>query len=130
DAQLGHRVAWSLSQVWVISGVDTQQASWMHAYYKVLADNAFGNYRELMKAMTLNPGMGNYLDIARSTRTNPNENYPREILQLFSVGLFMMKQDGTLQLDNHGDPIPTYDQPTVDHFTTVVTGWTFCNQTS
>jgi uncharacterized protein (DUF1800 family) len=129
SAQLRHRVAWSLSQVWVISGVDTQQAIWMLAYYKVLADNAFGNYRDLMKAVTLNPGMGNYLDMARSTRTNPNENYPREILQLFSVGLFMMNQDGTLQLDGSGNPTPTYDQTTVDNFTKVFTGWSFCNQT-
>ncbi|HSI88573.1 MAG TPA: DUF1800 domain-containing protein [Pyrinomonadaceae bacterium] len=129
NSQLRHRVAWSLSQVWVISGVDTQQASWMLAYYKVLAQNAFGNYRDLMKAMTLNAGMGNYLDMARSTRTNPNENYPREILQLFSIGLFMMNQDGTLQLDGNGEPIPTYDQTTVDNFTKVFTGWSFCNQT-
>ncbi len=70
DSQLRHRVAWSLSQMWVISGVDTQQASWMLAYYKVLADNAFGNYRELMKAMTLNPGMGK---LSRYGPQHPNE---------------------------------------------------------
>ncbi|MDM7924306.1 MAG: DUF1800 domain-containing protein [Pyrinomonadaceae bacterium] len=127
--QLRHRAAWALSQVWVISGVDTQQSSWMMAYYKVLAQHAFGNYRALMRDMTLNPGMGNYLDMARSTRTNPNENYPREILQLFSIGLFMLNQDGTLMLDGQGNPIPTYDQATVDNFTKVFTGWTFCNQT-
>lgn len=127
NPQLRHRVAWALSQIWVISGVDTQQSSWMMTYYKVLAQNAFGNYRTLMREMTLNPGMGNYLDMARSTRTNPNENYPREILQLFSIGLFMLNQDGTLMLDGQGRPIPTYDQTTVDNFTKVLTGWTFCN---
>lgn len=127
--QLRHRATWALSQIWVISGVDTQQSSWMMAYYKMLAQNAFGNYRNLMRDMTLNPGMGNYLDMARSTRTNPNENYPREILQLFSIGLFMLNQDGTLMLDGQGNPIPTYDQSTVDNFTKVFTGWTFCNQT-
>jgi len=127
DAQLRHRVAWALSQIWVISGVDTQQSSHMLAYYKVLANNAFGNYRTLMKEMTLNPGMGNYLDMARSTRTNPNENYPREILQLFTIGLFMLNQDGTLQLDGQGNPIPTYDQEDINNYTKVFTGWTFCN---
>lgn len=129
EPQLRHRVSWALSQIWVISGVDTQQSSWMIAYHKLLSQNAFGNYRQLMKDMTLNPGMGNYLDMVRSTRTNPNENYPREILQLFSVGLFMLNQDGTVQRDGQGVPIPTYDQNTVNNFTKVFTGWNFCNTT-
>jgi uncharacterized protein (DUF1800 family) len=128
EAQLKHRVAWALSELWVISGVDTQQASWMIAYHQLLSKNAFGSYRDLMYDMTLNPGMGNYLDMVRSTRNNPNENYAREILQLFSIGLFMLNQDGTLQLDGSGKPIPTYDQNTVNNFTKVFTGWTFCNQ--
>ncbi len=128
DAQLRHRVAWALAQIWVISGVDTQQSRWMEEYYKVLANNAFGNYRTLMQQMTLNPGMGNYLDMARSTRTNPNENYAREVKQLFSVGLFTLNPDGTVQLDPQGEPIPTYTQDTVNNFTKVLTGWTFCNQ--
>ncbi len=125
--QLRHRVTWALAQMWVISGVDTQQSSWMIAYHKILSQNAFGNYRTLMREMTLNPGMGNYLDMARSTKNNPNENYAREILQLFTIGLFMMNQDGTLQLDGSGNPIPTYDQNTVNNFTKVFTGFTFCN---
>ena len=127
EAQLKHRVAWTLSQIWVISGFDTQQASWMVAYHQKLSENAFGNYRNLMYDMTLNPGMGNYLDMARSTRTNPNENFAREVLQLFSIGLFMLNQDGTLQRDGSGNPIPTYDQDTVNNFTKVFTGWSFCN---
>ncbi len=127
DAQLHHRIAWTLSQLWVVSGVDTQQASWMIAYHQKLAQNAFGNYRDLMSDMSLNPAMGNYLDMARSTKNSPNENYAREILQLFSVGLFMLNQDGTQQFDNSGKPIPTYDQNTVNNFTKVFTGWTLCN---
>lgn len=127
EPQLRHRISWALSQIWVISGVDTQQSSHMLAYHKVLSDNAFGNYRQLMEALTLNPGMGNYLDMARSTRFSPNENYPREILQLFTIGLFMLNPDGTLQLDGVGNPIPTYDQEDVNNFTKVFTGWTFCN---
>ena len=131
DAQLRHRVAWALSQIWVISGNGgtTQQASWMIAYHKLLAQHAFGNYRDLMRDMTLNPGMGNYLDMARSRKQSPNENYAREILQLFTVGLFMLNQDGTPMLDQNGDPIPTYDQEDVENFTKVFTGWSFCNQT-
>jgi hypothetical protein len=68
--------------------------------------------------------MGNYLDMVRSTRTNPNENYAREILQLFSVGLDKLNQDGTPMLDGQGNRIPTYDQNVVNGFTKVFTGWT------
>ena len=70
DAQLKHRVAWALSQMWVISGLKTQQASHFAAYHKVLSRNAFGNYRTLMQEMTLNAGMGNYLDMVRSVKLN------------------------------------------------------------
>jgi uncharacterized protein (DUF1800 family) len=127
EPQLRHRVAWALSQIWVISGVDTQQSRHMLEYHKVLSNNAFGNWRTMMQQMTLNPGMGNYLDMARSTRTNPNENYAREVLQLFNVGLFMLNPDGTLQLDQNNEPIPTYSQDTVNNFTKVFTGFTFCS---
>lgn len=71
--------------------------------------------------------MGDYLDMARSTRNSPNENYPREILQLFSIGLFMLNQDGTVQRDANNVPIPSYDQTTVNNFTKVLTGWGFCS---
>ena len=126
EPQLRHRVSWALSQIWVISGVDTQQSSWMFEYHEQLSKNAFGNWRTLMYDMTLNPGMGNYLDMIRSTKNNPNENYPREVLQLFNIGLFMLNQDGTLQLDGQGNPIPTYDQTTINNFTKVFTGWRDC----
>ncbi|HEX8266334.1 MAG TPA: DUF1800 domain-containing protein [Pyrinomonadaceae bacterium] len=127
DAQLRHRVAWALSQIWVTSGVDIQQSSHMIEWHKILSKHAFGNYRDLMKDMTLNPAMGDYLDMARSTRTSPNENYPREILQLFTIGLFMLNQDGTVQTDVNNVPVPSYDQTTVNNFTKVFTGWGFCN---
>ncbi|MCU1290093.1 MAG: hypothetical protein JWN60_2322 [Acidobacteria bacterium] len=126
EAQLRHRVAWALSQMWVVSGIETQQAAHMVAYHKVLSDRAFGNYRALMKEMTLNPAMGNYLDMMSSTKDNPNENYAREILQLFTIGVFMLNQDGTLQRDETGNPIPTYTQKTVNNFTKVFTGWGLC----
>jgi uncharacterized protein (DUF1800 family) len=127
EAQLRHRVAWALSQIWVTSGQGIQQASHMIAYHKILSNNAFGNYRDLMKEMTLNPTMGEYLDMARSTRTNPNENYPREILQLFTIGLFKLNQNGTVMLDANNQPIPSYTQTDVNNFTKVFTGWSFCN---
>ena len=126
NAPLRHRVSWALSQIWVTSGVTIQQSSHVIAYHKVLSNNAFGNYRDLMREMTLNPAMGDYLDLARSTKLNPNENYPREILQLFSIGLFMLNQDGTLQRDAQNNPITTYTQETVNNFAKVFTGWSFC----
>jgi uncharacterized protein (DUF1800 family) len=130
DPQLKHRVSWALSQIWVISGVDTQQSSWLTQYHKMLSKNAFGNWRQLMADMTLNAGMGNYLDMIRNTKNSPNENYAREILQLFNVGLFMLNPDGTRKLDGQGNPIPTYDQTTVNNFTKVFTGWTTCEVTA
>lgn len=126
DAPLKHRVAWALSQIWVTSGVTIQQSRHMIEYHKVLSNNAFGNYRTLMRDMTLNPAMGDYLDMVRSTKSNPNENYPREILQLFTIGLFMLNQDGTIQRDGQNNPIPSYTQETVNNFTKVFTGWSYC----
>lgn len=130
EPQLRHRVTWALSQIWVVSasGGDTQQSRHMIEYYKILANNSFGNFRDIMQQMTLNPGMGNYLSMARSTKNNPNENYAREILQLFTIGLFMLNPDGTLQMSG-GNPIPTYDQNLVNNFTKVFTGFGFCETT-
>lgn len=125
--QLRQRVAWALWQILVTSGVMTQQSSHAIAYHKILADNAFGNYRQLLEDVTLSPTMGNYLDMVRSTKDNPNENYPREILQLFSIGLFELNQDGTVKVDGQGDPIPSYDQTTINNFSKVFTGWVYCN---
>ncbi|MCD9187986.1 MAG: DUF1800 domain-containing protein [Pyrinomonadaceae bacterium] len=129
NTQLRHRVSWALSQILVTSGITIQQSSHMIAYHKVISDNAFGNYRNLLKQMTLNPAMGSYLDMVRSTKTNPNENYPREILQLFSIGLFKLNQDGTVQTDGQGNPVPTYTQENINNFSKVFTGWTFCETT-
>jgi uncharacterized protein (DUF1800 family) len=128
DQQLRRRVSWALSQIWVVSGRETVQPSGMLPYIQTLDRNAFGNYRDLMREMTLNPAMGNYLDMAISTRQNPNENYAREILQLFSIGVYMLNQDGTVNLDEAGNPIATYTQAEVNGFTKVFTGWSFCGQ--
>jgi uncharacterized protein (DUF1800 family) len=143
--QLKHKVSWALSQIWVTSGVDIQQSRHMVEYHKILSANAFGNFRDLMgpttanpsnSGMTLNPTMGDYLSMSQSTRLNPNENYAREIKQLFTIGLFMLNQDGTVICVEHnpcqpGDTkVPTYDQNVVNNLTKVFTGWKFCPGTN
>ncbi len=127
DDQLRRRVSWALHQIWVVSHTKIGQQRGMQEYIEILDRNAFGNYRDLMYEMTLSPAMGTYLDMATSSRYNPNENYPRELLQLFTVGLYMLNQDGTLMLDGQGNRIPTYDQDKIDQFTKVFTGWVLCN---
>ncbi len=129
NQQLRRRVSWALSQILVVSGRTTTQPSRMMPYVQTLDRNAFGNFRRLLKDMTLTPAMGNYLDMAISTQQNPNENYAREILQLFSIGLDLLNQDGTPMLDGMGNHIPSYNQATIGNFTKIFTGWTFCNQT-
>ncbi len=123
--QLRQRVAWALHQTLVVSGTEINRPSWMTPYLQSLDRNAFGNYRTLLNEVTLNPGMGEYLDMRLSTRTSQNENFAREILQLFSIGVNGLNLDGTPQLDAQGKPLPAYDQNTVVNFTKVFTGWTF-----
>lgn len=123
--QLRQKVAWTLHKLIVVSGVDITVPWWMQVYLDILQRNAFGNYRQLLYEITLNPAMGNYLDMITSTRVNPNENFAREILQLFAIGTVMLNQDGTPQVDGAGVPLPTYDQAIVEGFAKVFTGWTF-----
>ncbi|HEY0426263.1 MAG TPA: DUF1800 family protein [Pyrinomonadaceae bacterium] len=129
NQQLRRRVSWALSQIFVVSGRTLVQPSRMNPYIQILDANAFGNYRALLRQITLNPAMGTYLDMAISTKQNPNENYAREILQLFSIGLDMLNQDGTPMLDGQGNRIPTYNQETIVNFAKVFTGWSFCTNT-
>ena len=125
EDQLRQRVAFALHQIIVVSGVEVTQPSWMAPYLQTLDRHAFGNYRDLLYDITLNPAMGNYLDVNGNTRTRPNENYAREILQLFSIGTVRLNLDGSAQLDDGGQPIPTYTQDTVNAFARVFTGWRF-----
>jgi len=127
DDQLRRRVSWALHQIWVVSQSTVYQQRWLQEYIEILDRNAFGNYRDLMKEMTLSPAMGEYLDMVRSTKNSPNENYPRELLQLFSVGLYKLNPDGTPVLDGQNNRIPTYDQDKINQFTKVFTGWSQCN---
>jgi uncharacterized protein (DUF1800 family) len=137
--QLRQRVAFALGQILVTSQVDVPLPSWMRGYQQLLYSNAFGNFRQLLYDVTLNPTMGRFLDMLNNRcqrRTppdvnvcrnglaaQPNENYAREILQLFSIGTFLLNQDGTRKLDGNGNPIATYDQKTVEEFARVFTGW-------
>ncbi len=123
--QLRQRVAFALQQIFVTSGLTITQPSWMTYYLQVFDKDAFGNFRQLLTDITLNPAMGRYLDMAGNTKNAPNENYGREILQLFTVGLNLLNPDGSLQLDSKGNPIPTYTQAIVDGFSKVFTGWNF-----
>lgn len=122
--QLRQRVAFALHQILVVSGLSPlNRPSWITVYLQALDRGAFGNYRTLLNDVTLNPSMGEYLDMRLSTRTNPNENFAREVLQLFSIGVNELNLDGTPKLDAQGATIPTYTQNTVNEFTRVFTGW-------
>jgi uncharacterized protein (DUF1800 family) len=124
--QLRQRVAFAFHQILVVSAAsEVNRPSWMTVYLQALDRNAFGSYRTLLNEITLTPAMGEYLDMRLSTRTNPNENFAREILQLFSIGTEVLNPDGTPQLDAQGAPIATYTQTHVNEFTRVFTGWNF-----
>ncbi len=133
DDQLRQRVAYALSQFFVVSdqgGLGGEQAA-LSNYYDILVANSFGNFRELMELVTLSPIMGDYLSMKGNQKPDPengirpDENYARELLQLFSIGLVQMAADGSVLLDNNGTPIPTYDQQVIEAFAHVFTGWHF-----
>lgn len=122
--QLRQRVAFALHQILVVSAFsEVNRPSWMTVYLQALDRNAFGRYQTLLNEITLTPAMGEYLDMRLSTRTNPNENFAREVLQLFSLGTDVLNPDGTPQRDAQGNTIPTYSQTDVNEFTRVFTGW-------
>ncbi len=129
--QLRQRVAFALSQVMVTSGLDNQRAYAMRDYQQMFLDRAFGNFYDLLSAVTISPVMGDYLDMVNNNKTNasagtdPNENYAREILQLFSVGTYLLNPDGSHQLDASGKPMPTYQLAEIKGFSRVFTGWTY-----
>ncbi len=132
--QLRQRVAYAWSQILVVSsnsnGLNSNPVG-IGAYYDVLLKDAFGNFRTLLEDITLSPAMGEFLDMAgnakgnASTGTNPNENFAREINQLFSIGLYQLHPDGSLELDGRGLPIATYTQTAITGFARVFTGWNY-----
>ncbi|HVT36906.1 MAG TPA: DUF1800 family protein, partial [Nevskiaceae bacterium] len=129
EDQLRQRVAWALSQIFVISGVKNSIAYGMRDYQQMLLADAFGNFRQLLNDVTLSPMMGYYLDMVNNDKPNgddnPNENYARELMQLFTIGTVMLNDDGTPKLDGKGRLIPTYDQDIIEGFAHTFTGWTY-----
>ena len=131
--QLRQRVAFALSEIMVVSQVGAlNQAPYSVAsYYDLLATHAFGNFRDLMKAVTLHPAMGQYLSMLGNQKPNaagtirPDENYARELMQLFTIGLVELNPDGTVRLGADERPIPTYSQAIIQGFAHVYTGWNF-----
>jgi uncharacterized protein (DUF1800 family) len=129
--QLRQRVAWALSQILVVSGLDERQPYAMAAYQNLLLNDAFGNFQQLLTDITLSPVMGDYLGmvnnnwIPNSKENDPNENYAREILQLYSIGLVQLNIDGSPVLDAGGQPVPTYGQDQIVGFAAVFTGWSY-----
>ncbi len=130
---LRQRVALALSEFFVVGAQGISKLPYrqfvMAAWWDLLCQQAFGTYRELLEAVTLNAAMGRYLNTAGNekedplTGRQPDENYAREVLQLFSIGLYELNTDGTLRLNAAGQPIETYTQDTVSNLARVFTGW-------
>lgn len=135
DDQLRQRVAFALSEILVVSAHDGlgEEQFGLANYYDILVGNAFGNYRDILAKVTLNPVMGEYLSMKgnrkpdTSENIQPDENYARELLQLFSIGQVLLNDDGSPKLDAEGIPKPAYDQTTIENFARVFTGWHFAN---
>ena len=127
--QLRQRVAWALGQIWVVSGVKLNRPEYALPYIRMLSADAFTNYRQIMKDVTLSPAMGHYLDMVNNNKAtaghSADENYAREVLQLFTVGLSQLNLDGTPVLDANGQPVPTYSQDVIEDFAKLFTGWTY-----
>ena len=131
---LRQRVAFALSEILVVSdnaSTLAQNPIGLANYYDMLLEHSFGNFRDLLRDVTLHPVMGVYLSHLRNQKSNPSrgrfpdENYAREIMQLFSIGLFELNLDGTLQLDGNGAPIPTYDNDDITEFAKIFTGLSY-----
>ena len=134
DDQLRQRVAFALSQILVVSDASSNvgnQPEGMITYYDILLKHAFGNYRELLEDVTLSPIMGTFLSHLGNEKANdelnirPDENYAREVMQLFTIGLEELNLDATPKLDAQGNTIATYGQAQIEGFARVFTGWTF-----
>jgi len=137
--QLRQRIAFALSELLVVSknsGKLGSKPGALPTYMDVLVNNAFGNFRQLLQDITLNPAMGRYLDMLGNDKANlkkglnPNENFARELLQLFSIGVYQLNLDGSLKLDSRGLPISAYNQDAILGQAAVFTGWTFAQSST
>jgi len=134
--QLRQRVKFALSQIFVISLADSNvDARGAASYYDMLGQRAFGNYRDLLQAVTLHPMMGIYLTSLgnqkedATTGKQPDENYSREVMQLMSIGLYKMNTDGSAILDSSGALVPTYTAQDVTGLAKVLTGMSWYSPT-
>jgi len=134
--QLRQRMVFALSQILVISQQNNtigDAACGSASYLDLLGKNAFGNFRTLLKDVTLSAAMGHYLDMKQSAKADPalnsipNENYARELMQLFSIGTVMLNVDGSPQFVN-GKTVETYSEATAQDVARAVTGWTYAGQ--
>lgn len=130
EDQLRQRVAFALGQILVVSGVEISNAYAIAEYHNLLNNLAFGNFETILTEVTLSPAMGRYLDMVNNGKPTKstqqaNENYARELLQLFSIGLYQLNSDGTPVRDGGGRGVPAYDEATIQGFARAFTGWTF-----
>lgn len=126
--QLRQRVSFAFSQIMVISAFKIGDPTAFSLWMNMMQKDAFGNFSTLLNDVTLSPSMGYYLDMGNNdgcSSCSPNENYAREVLQLFSIGLMQLNPDGTPQLDSSGNTIPTYTQDTIEGFSHTFTGWSY-----
>lgn len=134
EDQLRQRVAFALSEIFVVSDIDYTLGNTQHGvvnYYDMLTMSAFGNFREMLESITLSPVMGIYLSMVRNEKADPinnirpDENYAREVMQLFTIGLYELNAGGTpIPI---GNPTPAYTQSNVEEYARVFTGWNFAD---
>ncbi|MFL2835244.1 MAG: DUF1800 family protein [Coraliomargaritaceae bacterium] len=131
EDQLRQRVAWALSQYFVVGEPGSNHPNTTERYlnfYDIFVRKAFGNFRDILSEITWSPHMGYYLSYIENKKANssqgtfPDENFAREVMQLFTIGLWELNEDGTLELDNEGNAIPTYDNNDIAEFAKVFTG--------
>ena len=131
--QLRQRVAFALSELLVVGNLSSIPVKAKVRYYDYLITDAFGNFRQLLEDATLSPAMGQWLSHRANQKANPitgtapDENYAREVMQLFTIGLVQLQPDGTLMLEATGQPIPTYNQAMVSEMAKVLTGWQYAD---
>ncbi|MEY2876215.1 MAG: hypothetical protein RLZZ373_3586 [Pseudomonadota bacterium] len=125
--QLRQRMVFALSQILVVSTSKNAAGRELSPWLQTLSKHAFGNYADLLREMTLNPAMGKYLGLGHSRAPSPNEDFAREVMQLFTIGLVELNLDGSPRLDANGRTIPTYDQARIGEFARALSGWGFAN---
>jgi uncharacterized protein (DUF1800 family) len=120
--QLRQRVAFALQQIVVVNNLEVSGTYGFRLYYNNLLDNAFGNYRQVLKKVALSPVMGDFLNSANNDKAAPNENFARELLQLFSIGTCALNADGSLK---GGACTANYSNEVVRSYAYALTGWTY-----